>query len=283
MPTLFTFGLITATFARMGRRVAGVGSGRRLPRLRHKSLLLSREPSQATTNRDSKLLSTETTPDMKTKEDTMKRLLLLSCCALLSFTVVFSGQAKAGTITPPPAGASSGGESSPVLACFYECKEQNARVFREITSLVLANASLTETFGARIGYFDGNENLLAHSQVSLSPFDLDEINICRTLQKGIDDQVITGVVPQAGLIMIVVEKDTLSASGVYAWVKDMLGTFKKSADELNPKHISKGIGKTECRVVPVEASGSASTLDQSIKISTRIDPIFIEDTGDNGG
>jgi len=220
----------------------------------------------------------------------MKKLLLSFCSALLSFTVVFSGQAKAGgAVPPPPAGLSSGGEASSVLTCFYECKSQNKRAFREITSLVLANASPTKTFNqVSIGYFDGHANLLAFSQVNLSPFDLDEINICRTLQKGIDDQVITGVVPEAGLIMIEVERDgiTSSASGVYAWVKDMLGTFKKSADELNPKHITKGIGKTPCRVVPVEVT-APSALRTFFLInapSSIISPVFIEDTGnDNAG
>ena len=50
---------------------------------------------------------------------------------------------------------------------------------------------------ARAFYFDGHENVLATSDIGLSPFDLDELNVCHTL----DNPLVPGGPPEAGLVV----------------------------------------------------------------------------------
>ena len=50
---------------------------------------------------------------------------------------------------------------------------------------------------ARAFFFDGHENVLATSDIGLSPFDLDELNVCHTL----DNPLVPGGPPEAGLVV----------------------------------------------------------------------------------
>lgn len=152
-----------------------------------------------------------------------------------------------------PIKAESRGEVSPVFSCFYECKQQ--RVSRnpnwlELTTLMLVNQSRYD-LTARILFFNGNEKLIGTTTTRLSPQDLDEINVCETLNKPQAGQV--AAVPSAGVIEVVLGFLTPTGTffphgGAYGWVKNINGKFKKSVAEPFDGTVT-GIAKTECRLV----------------------------------
>jgi hypothetical protein len=168
------------------------------------------------------------------------------------------------------------GEVSPVFSCFYECKPHkfNAQVWRETTSLMLVNQSTRQDLTAQVVLLDGNQNIIAVAPTQLSPLDLDEINICETL-----DNNVAGVpVPQAGVIEVVLQPGW---GGAYGWVKNIVGGFKRGQPEPVAGFI-RSVGKTECRLVGENVTTSSeilTLLDPALFIS----PILIEGTADAGG
>lgn len=149
------------------------------------------------------------------------------------------------------------GEVSPVFSCFYECKQNSANTsWLELTTLMLVNPS-RNSLTAQLVFFDGNERPIARSSTNLSPQDLDEINVCDTLnQKNQAGQPVIAAVPPAGVIEVVLTFPGTSfpLGGAYGWVKNITGTFKKTVAE--PFPLGKigggtvtGIAKTECRLV----------------------------------
>jgi hypothetical protein len=163
------------------------------------------------------------------------------------------------------------GEVSPVFSCFYECKPHrfSNAFWRETTSLMLVNQSTRQTLTAQVVLLDGNENILAIAPTQLSPLDLDEINICETLDQ-------TGVpVPQAGVIEVVLQPGW---GGAYGWVKDMVGGFKKGRPE-PVDGFMRSVGKTECRLVGENVTTPfeiLTMLDPALFVS----PVLIEGTDD---
>ena len=94
----------------------------------------------------------------------------------------------------------SSGEASEVFFCFYECKRKTVRgqdIWQEVTTLMLVNANADISIFADMLFLDGNENIIAGADTLLSPEDLDEVNVCRTLEAAAIP------VPQAGLIEFV--------------------------------------------------------------------------------
>src|SRR5262245_14664197 len=92
--------------------------------------------------------------------------------------VALSGQALA-------QGTLSAGEEGIYVTCFYECKPGPSvdtggtpvGTYQELTTLMITNQSNTNRC-ARAFFFDGHENALMISDIGLSPFDLDELNVC---------------------------------------------------------------------------------------------------------
>lgn len=171
------------------------------------------------------------------------------------------------------------------LACFYECKERNPRIWDEITTLMLANPSSggSDAFttdgasaGAIISVFDGNGVLVARTETSLSESDLDEINVCRTLEAA------AVRVPEAGLIRIdpaapaIFASDAVAAPQVVAWVKNLLGTFNKGDDEPFDGNVQ-GIAKAECQ----EVQGAPIRRDERTLFDEPIPAVLVEDTEDD--
>lgn len=198
---------------------------------------------------------------------------------LKSITIAFALSACCGAATADvPFGTFSSGEMSEVMSCFYECKPGptvgGIPTWREVTSLMLVNQSPTQPALALIGILDGNERILAGAQVDLSPLDLDEINICRTLfAAGLP-------VPQAGLVEIAVP---VNPPTVYGWIKNLLGKFNVNVNEPFAGRVD-GVGKTQCRGVPPEVARAQQVLgifDQSG--APVILPVLIEDTADLTG
>lgn len=178
----------------------------------------------------------------------------------------------------------TGGEQSPIFSCFYECKaarsgdddddDDRRANWREVTTLMLANQSLRPA-NTRVVFLDGNVNIIATSEVTLSGLDLDEVNVCRTLHAG-------GVaVPSAGLIEVQITQQQQPPGGVYGWVKNVLGKFKTNKDNPFDGRVT-GIAKTQCRVAPNSVISTAE-LDQQVSLANApaIDAILIEDTGND--
>jgi hypothetical protein len=167
------------------------------------------------------------------------------------------------------------GETGLVLVGFYECKDgPTPGTWAEVTSLMLTNASNRYISGT-IVFLDGNQNIIAHSPIELSPEDLDEINVSRTLEAG-------GVpVPSAGMIEIILyDPDGGEVGGVYGWMKNVVGKFFKVVDEPFDGRVT-GVGKTECRVVPPSVTTRAEIEGKILASgSPEIDAILIEGTDD---
>jgi hypothetical protein len=205
----------------------------------------------------------------------MKALLIVLLAAVAAAT-------QASAQTPP-----SGGELSPFVKCFYECKPgpdvQDVQTFQEITTLMIANQSAGDRV-AQAFFMDGNEGCIARSLMDLTPLDLDELNVCHTLEAaGI-------VVPEAGLVELVIQNPAGQpgtppfnyelADGVYAWGKNVLGKFRVDNPEPFQGRVT-GIGKYECRVVP-QATGVEDAIRNKCDAAAvpEIQPILVEQTDD---
>lgn len=191
--------------------------------------------------------------------------------------VAFSGQA--GAQAEPD--MFSTGEFSQVFACFYECKpgptSGGIPTWQEVTTLVAVNTNTDDTGAGgddgrrvvNIKWLDANQNVLGSSRgagapevndfgLDLSAADLDEINVCRTLQA--DPRIAN--VPEIGLIEIYVAAATPGA-GVYFWVKNLLGKFFVNVDEPFDGRVT-SVAKTQCRLVPPEVATAGQIAGQAI-------------------
>ena len=186
------------------------------------------------------------------------------CATMIMSTV--SAQALA-------ASTDSNGESSPVIACFYDCRTGpglRTDSWQEVTTIKLINEAPTDR-DATVTILNSNEIAIAYFVTRLSPLDLDEIYICKTLYNG-------GITPPTtGLIQISV-KDTQTtpapAQGVYAWMKNWLGKFMVAGIQPSQGYLDYGsVSKTECRVVP-------SSLGTSIPTTIPVTPVYVDGTGD---
>jgi hypothetical protein len=172
-------------------------------------------------------------------------------------------------------GIPSAGEASPFLVCFYECKRNfdvNVRdddddddddgnggrpgdgYWKEVTLLVLANQR-NESIGGHLYVLDGNqfnqsleETVVYEQAFNLSEQDLEEINICRRA----DRELRPRRVPEAGTILVELDKvdgQQVYATGVYGWVKNVLGEINRFVEDPFNSHV-RDVAKTECRLVP---------------------------------
>jgi hypothetical protein len=210
----------------------------------------------------------------------MKKIAIGLVAALIGAATQASAQ-----FAPP-----SGGEMGAFLKCFYECKKgpdvQGTPTFQEITTLMIAN-EFPDDRVAQVFYVDGQEQCIAQSVLSLSPLDLDELNVCHTLEFGL------GVVPEAGLVEIAVGDPTLPSQvppfqfgpgfGIYAWGKNVLGKFRRDNPEPFEGRVT-GIGKYECRMVPIEVridqAIATMCMDAAGNPVPEIPPVLVEQTDD---
>ncbi|MDQ2697029.1 MAG: hypothetical protein M3Z21_16955 [Pseudomonadota bacterium] len=196
----------------------------------------------------------------------------------LGGAAALAASGQAGAQTEP--GQFSTGEFTQVFSCFYECKPgptvAGVPTWQEITTLVVVNQNADETVtggtdnGRRvinIKYLGANQNVLGASRgagvpdvndfgLDLSSGDLDEINICRTLEA--DPRI--GAVPEIGLVELYVAAATPGA-GVYAWIKNLLGKFFVTENEPFAGSV-KAVAKTECRLVPPEVATAGQVAAQ---------------------
>ena len=172
----------------------------------------------------------------------------------------------------------SGGETSPVLSCFYECKPgptvRGMATFQEVTTLMVINQGRLRT-GSTLVISDANERILAQTVLDLSSEDLDEVNICHTL-------AFAGIpVPEAGLVELVSGTPTGEPSGVYAWMKNLLGKFFRDNPEPFRGRVT-GIAKTACRLAPVpEVTDPGFIVQKAVdQNAPQIPAILVEGTAD---
>lgn len=176
----------------------------------------------------------------------------------------------AGALDDEPARDDALPPASRVFSCFYECKAgpmvRGIETWQEVTSLVLANQSNAPIMGT-VAFLDGNQNILAQSAINLSGEDLDEVNVCRTLE----DLMGPGAVPAAGLIEVV-----LNQVGVYGWVKNHTGKFFSMIDEPFDGRVT-SVGKTDCQLAPPSVTDPQVVLGK-IANAPVIPPVLIEGT-----
>ena len=181
-----------------------------------------------------------------------------------------------GTPTKPE----NSGEVSPVFSCFYECKPNRflpLQVWREVTTLMLVNQS-NFPIQANLLIIDGNENSLRWTNTLFSPQDLDEINVCETLN-------LAGVPPpQAGVVEVVLTSGFLPppplngppVGGAYGWIKNVVGSFVRGNPEPFAGFVS-AVGKAECRLVGPNVETPQDLLNKISQVN-RIAPSIIEGT-----
>lgn len=185
--------------------------------------------------------------------------------------------------------------------CFYECKSDfTGRRLQEVTTLVIPEPfmglGVYDNTLAQIKFYDGNQRLVASTSTVLPPYDMDEINVCATIEQ------YTGPagVPSAGLIDVSYhvafvddwapeQKNSVMDHGgggyepTVPWVKNVLGAFAKQAVRLNltdpfvRPNLVKGIAKTECRLNAWEDY----YVPPMPGVPAWVPPAYIEGTGEN--
>jgi len=179
-----------------------------------------------------------------------------------------------------------------VLTCFYECKPlPTGGGFQEVTTLMVTNSAsplLTQPSRrfANVVFVNGNEKVLARSLLDLSGRDVDELNVCATLEVGI------GFAPSAGIIQLGTSLDPAgnvpdATEAVDAWMKNLLGRFRP-ADPANPITFEPfqsgrvtGVAKTQCtRQLDTLVNSEILANDPEVLNAVQIRPILIEKTED---
>lgn len=176
--------------------------------------------------------------------------------------------AVVGALASPQMASAQIANGPEVLACFYECKPTKTRPgvvptsWMETTTLMVANenppvvgptGAHLVTHVAHLLFVDGNEKEILHTRTALTGWDLDEIHVCRTLNKN-------GVAPPpAGLVQIGIEPVTAAEyfGGVDVWIKNLLGKFSFQANDPFVSGSVTSLGKTNCNVVPPEVAGKS--------------------------
>lgn len=173
----------------------------------------------------------------------------------------------------------SGGElPDNVIACSFECNDGYQDTWwQRVTTLTLINPGDTNPALniTTLRVLDGQQNFIASMEVTSDSFDLDAVNICRSLQAG------GATVPPAGMILAV-RGATGTAYLDYIWMENLVGKFFKTVDEPFDGRVT-GVAKTECRVIPaaiVQELEIEDAFDNTIPPPVFVDPVFIEDTAD---
>jgi len=190
------------------------------------------------------------------------------------------------------AGLCSTALAQSVLTCFYECKPlPTGSGFQEVTTLMVTNSAPASATGAsdrfaNVVFVDGNERVLAKTQLKLSPRDVDELNVCATLEVGI------GFAPSAGLIQVATSGDPKKNSpdnteAVDTWMKNLLGRFRPAdpADPITFEPFQSGrvtsIAKTQCeRQLDNLVNSESLVNDPEVREARPIEAILIERTLD---
>ena len=175
-----------------------------------------------------------------------------------------------------------------VMQCFYECKRDftGAR-FVEVTTLMITNENQPPAPGdhsnlhdATVVFLDGRERVIAQSRTFLSGRDLDELNVCATMQRG-------GIFPpSAGLVQIAIRdisdptQPPVDGHGVSAWMKNVIGLFSITNPEPFRQRVT-GVGKTHCRELDQTVVTAERLLeDPEVAEAPRLEPVLIEGTLD---
>lgn len=198
----------------------------------------------------------------------------VSLSLVVGLVPVFVGTAGAQSTTYAP----TGGVSSPVLTCLYECKPgplvQGQATFDEVSTLQVANqGGLTRS--ARALIFDGRSNAIASIDLNLAPRDLDELNVCHALHSASISP------PEAGLVQIVVPDVAgfTVPSAVVAWMKILSGKFFAGAAEPFAGRVV-GNARLACNAAPVPANTTPADVIASAAGAPTIAAVLVEDTDD---
>ncbi len=171
------------------------------------------------------------------------------------------------------------------LQCFYECKRNpTGQSFTEQTTLMIMNGdqtpvpvgSHTTTRVAHLAFINGNERIIARSEVRLSPRDLDEVNVCATLLPT------PGGPPPAGIVQVAIGAPTapgqfVPARDVDIAIKNPVGIMSLTNPEVFQGRIT-GVGKTSC--FEIEDEPQRLVFDPQFQQAPVLNPVLIERTAD---
>lgn len=175
--------------------------------------------------------------------------------------------------------ASTGADASPILSCFYECKPgpdiQGQSTYRQVTTLPVVNNGRANEI-ADVNFLDGNQNVIATTQLDLPARDVDELAVCNTIE------AITGAAPpRAGVIHIGSLEATLGqrVSGVFSWIKNVNGKFFADRPEPFDGRVT-GVAKSQCTYVATPEVNTPALMVADGQSAPSGPPILVEDTED---
>ena len=166
-----------------------------------------------------------------------------------------------------------------MLSCFYECKPgpeiQGQATYRQVTTLPVVNNGLFEE-NVDVNFLDGNQNVIATTDVNLPARDVDELAVCNTIE------AITGAPPpRAGLIQIgnfgAIQNQR--ASGVFSWIKNVNGKFFADQPEPYDGRVT-GVAKSQCLQVATIEVNNANRIQLDGEGVPSGPPLLVEDTDD---
>ncbi|MCL5024583.1 MAG: hypothetical protein M1497_14710 [Nitrospirae bacterium] len=166
------------------------------------------------------------------------------------------------------------------FSCFYDCRGAAGTAattsWTEVTDLVLTNNPFDD-YGvntyADIFFYDGRENPVGLTRTILSPGDVDEIYICKTLYAG------KLSVPLVGHMVVMTSNDYEPPASA-AYLKDLLGAFPRSGSDPYYGQIS-AMSKTACQEIqPLLFMGIFQT---EVDGPSCVEPVFVQATDDADG
>ncbi len=166
----------------------------------------------------------------------------------------------------------SSGEQSSLKTGFYSCKPgKRANTWKEVTTLTVLNLTSRIVGNADnnrnkaiLILLDAQGNFLSGSFLTLSKRDMDEINICKTLQ----DARIT--VPKTGMLYL-----TDLFGQVHAWRKNYSGRFFFNKNDPAAGRVV-SVNESELRVVSPAVESALPVITDFFEESDNfIDPVLI--------
>ncbi|MEK7323250.1 MAG: hypothetical protein AABZ84_09245 [Pseudomonadota bacterium] len=178
-----------------------------------------------------------------------------------------------------------------LMQCFYECKlNATGTAFQEQTTLMIMNGNQPPTAGAHpvthianLVFINGNEKVLGKAAVSLTPRDLDEVNVCATIARNTGG---IAALPPAGIVQIAIDDELLSGPGQFVPGKGVDVAIKNPVGQMNltnPEIFTGGnritaVGKTSC--FEIEDEPARLVFDPEVQAAPVWQPILIEKTED---
>jgi hypothetical protein len=148
-------------------------------------------------------------------------------------------------------------EEPSTFSAFFDCIDgpntSAGPTWVETANLLLTNSSGTDSLATGV-FLDGNGNYIAQMPLDMAARDVDEINLCRTLDEaGVD-------VPLKGH-MIVYRNVGSPTFDFNCWLVDYVGKFYHTVNEPSKGRVV-GVGKTQCMETNIDRDLIVAELNQ---------------------